>query len=74
MLSLDEKRRFWYLYYTSYLWNTQGLFIKIKIFLILVIKKPICNIYNFDSFILVLVVPGAGDYHFGVGILDLEQR
>ena len=65
MLSLGEKRRFSYLHYTSYLLNTQVLFTKIEIFSILVIKQPIRNIYNPNPLILVFIMPGTGEYHFG---------
>ena len=65
MLSLGEKRRFSYLHYTSYLLNTQALFTKIEIFSILVIKQPIRNIHNPNPLILVFIMPGTGEYHFG---------
>ena len=73
VLSAREKRSFSYLYYTSYPWNVQGIFTKNEKISILVIKQPICNIHNPNPLILVFIMPGAGDYHFGVGILDLEQ-
>mgnify|MGYP004634433923 FL=1 len=60
-----KKRIFSYLYYTSYLLNTQGLFTKIEIFSILVIKQPIRNIYNPNPLILAFIMPGTGEYHFG---------
>lgn len=65
MLSSMKKRIFSYLYYTSYLLNTQGLFTKIEIFSILVIKQPIRNIYNPNPLILAFIMPGTGEYHFG---------
>ena len=65
MLPSMKKRSFSYLYYTSYLLNTQGLFTKIEIFSILVIKQPIRNIYNPNPLILVFIMPGTGEYHFG---------
>lgn len=67
-----KKRSFSYLYYTSYLLNTQGLFTKIEIFSILVIKQPIRNIYNPNPLILVHHV-GYGRISFWVGIPDLKQ-
>ena len=72
MLSPGEKRRFSYLYYTSYLLNTQVLFTKIENFSILVIKQPIRNVYNPNPLILVFIMPSTGNYYLGVGILDLE--
>ena len=72
MLSPGEKRRFSYLYYTELLQDAQVLFTKIENFSFLVIKQPIRNIYNPNPLILVLIMPSTGNYHFGVGILDLE--
>ena len=48
------------------------LFTKIKKISILVIKQPIRNIHNPNPLILVFIMSSTGNYHLGVGILDLE--
>ena len=73
MLSQWKTCAFSYLYYTELLTETQALISKIKKLLVLEIKQPIRNIHNFYPLILVLVMPCAGNHHFGVSVFDLQQ-
>lgn len=56
------------------IFSRSALFTEMINFLFLETKQPICDIYYFNSFVLIHVVTSPGDYHLGIGILDLQQR
>ena len=48
-----------------------SLFTKNEKKLFLETEKPICNINDSNTFILIFVVSSTGNYHFGISIPDL---
>ena len=48
-----------------------SLFTKNENNLFLETEKPICNINDSNTFILIFVVSSTGNYHFGISIPDL---